>query len=87
MIFDRTAWYFLACRFSSEAMERGCNQVEETFETVDEVADEAGNTLPGCTRKRIKASVTARKNGDHWTGLCSWCPSRTGATRGTSIFG
>ena len=32
IIFDRRTWYFLDCRFSSEEMERGCDQVEESFE-------------------------------------------------------
>ncbi|HXL44422.1 MAG TPA: hypothetical protein VN960_10235 [Gaiellaceae bacterium] len=28
---ETPTWYFLECRFSSEEMERGCDQVEETF--------------------------------------------------------
>jgi hypothetical protein len=86
MIFDRTAWYFLACRFSSRTMERGCKQVEETFQTVDEVADEAGNTLPGCTRKQIRASVTARKNGAHWDGTLLVVPVKDRCRKGYQYF-
>jgi hypothetical protein len=86
MIFDRTAWYFLACRFSSEDMEGGCDQVEETFETVDEVVDEGGNTLPGCTRRQIIVSVTAREDGDHWDGSLLVVPVTDRCRKGYQYF-
>ena len=86
MIFDRTAWYFLACRFSSEEMERGCRQVEETFQAVDEVVDEAGNTLSGCTQRQIEVSVTARKDGDHWDGSLLVSPVADRCRKGYQYF-